>query len=146
MLFQHTRRQRHLPETGQCKRLASPAVPRRSALHVQALAGADEGTSGREEQARRAQERLRVSAPWDLLHMAAALDPEKLTPAAREAQQRSQRLSLQLGSASKERLLRAFLPASAVSAFTAADNTSEAATQQQENALMQVSSPLSCTS
>lgn len=69
-----------------------------------------------------------------------------LTPAAREAQQSCQRLSLQLGSASKERLLQAFLPASAVPTFTAADNTSEAAKQQQEDALMQVSNLRSCTS
>ena len=115
-------------------------------MQLQALAGADGGTSDREEQARRAQERLHATAPWDLLHAAAALDPEILTPAAREAQQSCQRLSLQLGSASEERLLQAFLPASAVPTFTAADNTSEAAKQQQEDALMQVSNLRSCTS
>ena len=87
-----------------------------------------------------------MTAPWDLLHAAAAADPEKLAPAAREAQQSCQRLGHRLGSASKERLLRACLPASAVPAFTAADNGSEAATRLQEDALMQVSRARSCTS
>lgn len=77
-------------------------------------------------------------SPWQLLKQAAALDAEALAPAARAALERCQQLSLQLGAASKERILHGLLPSSAVPAFVAADSNSDTARAQQMAALMQV--------
>lgn len=77
-------------------------------------------------------------APWELLHAAEALNSKALNPAAQAAQERCRQLSMQLGSASKERQLHGLLPSSAVSAFMAANGSSEAAQAQQVAALKQV--------
>lgn len=105
--------------------------------YLQALAGTDGLEDGAGEHARKAQERLRMP-PWELLHAAEELDSEALNPAARAAHERCQQLSMQLGCASNERLLRGLLPPSAMSAFVAANAGSKAAQAQQIAALKQV--------
>ncbi len=104
---------------------------------MQALAGSDVLEGHERGNARKAQEQLHTS-PWELLHAAEVLDSEALSTAARAAQERCRQLSLQLGSASSERMLHSLLPHSAVSAFVAASSTSEAAQAQQIAALKQV--------
>ena len=76
--------------------------------------------------------------PWELLHAAERLGSKALSPAARAAQERCRQLSMQLGSASNERLLHGLLPHSAVSAFVTDNTGSEAAQAQQTAALKQV--------
>ena len=104
---------------------------------MQALAGSD----GQEDHAggssKIAQGNLHRT-PWELLHAAEELDDEALSPAARAAQERCRQLSMQLGSASNERLLHGLLPRSAVSAFVAANSSSKVDQAQQMAALKQV--------
>jgi len=109
-------------------------------LLLQALAGASGHAESAVACATAAQERLHDS-PWELLHAAEALNSESLSPSALAAQERCRQLSMQLGSASNERMLHGLLPRSAVSAFVATDSSSESARAQQMAALKEVIFP-----